>query len=935
MELRATLPAPFVGRAAERAMLAGLATRDSGPAAAVVVGEPGVGKSRLLAETVSGIDLPRVALAGYEPACEILLGAAGELLRELARVPVAGRQLDDLLHGDSPAASGLQTMQIFEAAHRCLAESGTLLVTLDDLQWVDSQTLALVHYLVRAARSTGEVLIVFGASRPASATEDLQARLREAVASEAFVELRLRPLSLAESIELAGTLAPSLTPEEVETLCAQAQGSPFWLEALARGGEGITSAHRLVATRFRGLDPDAALLFALLVVASRPLSARDLGQLLQWDELRVGGATRLLVNRGLAVVRGTAVRVAHDLLREAALRELPDTERTRLHRLLATWLEAEAMSDLVTLREALEHRQEGGLPSVDLALRISRSPHRRLLGGDGLALLAKIARQAVDEDGLELRTEVAALASELGDWASAVEQWATLGDLLPRASERGRACLAAARAASGLRLAGEAHAFLARYRELGLDDLLLEIEADTCEAEVLRWLEDRPQEAEEPSRRAASNARELVDLRGGVDRLGDSERRVYAIALRAQLDGAILAAETAAVSTLADEITAVVRDPVAALGAALDAIFVLMMFDGTPLLAEPRARRVLEESRRLVLPVIETEATMWLSWILHESGRIEEGARHALRAVELAELVGAPERFPLVQIRGAAFSASMSRGDWRRGAAGIEEQIQAAPEAHTRLGLRSLYFTSLARFAPEDAGEVEAQIIGAAQDGDEAGCVRCRWESILASAEAWARLGNLDEARAALEEWDAAHKEPRPGQAAWRAHAGALLTARSDPAESLPEFDRAAELAERAGLRHTRLWIELDAAAALGALDRLRAVEALRSVAQQAEAMGALSECQIAQQRLRALGVRTWRRRGDGAPLTARELEVARLVAAGSSNPEIAGVLFLSRKTVERHVSNILRKLGARNRTELAARLTADVGEAEDGGPHR
>jgi DNA-binding NarL/FixJ family response regulator len=85
---------------------------------------------------------------------------------------------------------------------------------------------------------------------------------------------------------------------------------------------------------------------------------------------------------------------------------------------------------------------------------------------------------------------------------------------------------------------------------------------------------------------------------------------------------------------------------------------------------------------------------------------------------------------------------------------------------------------------------------------------------------------------------------------------------------------------------------------------------------------------------LRSLGVRTWRRSGDGAPLTARELEIAGLVAAGDSNPDIASRLFLSRKTVERHVSNILLKTGARNRTELAGRLGAEGPDAPDaGGP--
>jgi DNA-binding NarL/FixJ family response regulator len=67
--------------------------------------------------------------------------------------------------------------------------------------------------------------------------------------------------------------------------------------------------------------------------------------------------------------------------------------------------------------------------------------------------------------------------------------------------------------------------------------------------------------------------------------------------------------------------------------------------------------------------------------------------------------------------------------------------------------------------------------------------------------------------------------------------------------------------------------------------------------------------------------VRTWRRGAAGAPLTARELEIAQLVAGGATNREIAETLFLSPKTVERHVSNALKKIGARNRTQLAERL--------------
>jgi DNA-binding NarL/FixJ family response regulator len=58
-------------------------------------------------------------------------------------------------------------------------------------------------------------------------------------------------------------------------------------------------------------------------------------------------------------------------------------------------------------------------------------------------------------------------------------------------------------------------------------------------------------------------------------------------------------------------------------------------------------------------------------------------------------------------------------------------------------------------------------------------------------------------------------------------------------------------------------------------------------------------------------------------PLSERELEVARLLAQGHSNREIAGALFLAEGTVKNYVTTVLAKLGVRDRTQAALRARA------------
>ena len=111
----------------------------------------------------------------------------------------------------------------------------------------------------------------------------------------------------------------------------------------------------------------------------------------------------------------------------------------------------------------------------------------------------------------------------------------------------------------------------------------------------------------------------------------------------------------------------------------------------------------------------------------------------------------------------------------------------------------------------------------------------------------------------------------------------------------------------------------LDLARAFGQESPEVAVAEARAALLEFERLTAARQVDAAQSLLRRLGARVSPARSGGSILTRREQDVLTLLGEGLSNPEIAERLFISRKTVEHHVGNVLDKLGLRNRSEAAA----------------
>jgi DNA-binding CsgD family transcriptional regulator len=917
----------FVGRVAELAALAeiGAAAARGEVAAAVITGDPGSGKTRLLAEADARLELlSRFRVIGYEPEQDVPLAATVDFLRALADTAPHGRRLDALVFGvEDGGASPLEPIRIFEAARRAFGNVGPALLCVDDLQWVDDVSLGLCHYLLRAAEASGQSLALMAFGRPTANAMSFAASLGQFLPPERLKRIELGPLAADEALMLAKELVPSLPGDTARALADKSAGSPFWLEALLRTGGAEVDAGRLVTARLRGASGDAGALLALLAIAARPVALADAAELSGWKEERAEQAARELATRGIAVEAGGVLGLSHDLIRAAAAGEIPEEQRVRIHRRVSDWLVRSAGDDVRRLREALGHRHAGRLPSLELANRLVRSPQRTLLGDDGLALLVSIADAAepFDETALSVNEEIVALASALGRHDVALERSLLLAERRRDPPRQARALLEAARSAFALDETDRARVYLDRARLLEIPDEILGLELDVEQATLDLWSNGRKELGRTLAHETARRARRLFEADGGV-------RRVYVEALRTEHEASYQEDDAETMVRTAEDRASAAQgyDEEAYLTALLASARALRRLGRLDEALE-RAHHVYGEARQRVLPRLALDAGYWLGTLLLQSGRVTDAQEVVTATAELASRTGDEARGRHT-IERLTSEVDYYDGDWRGGVDRLLAYAHTAGE-HAGVELHQLAALWLAFAAgPQVSDEVVAQLAAARACADAAECPRCATELRLAAADALAHVGRRAEAATALAEWTHAQARPQPRDRYIQTRVEALV----EEPFAFDLLEATAREADELGFGLDALWTRLDLGTALAKSDSTRAKDLLADVARLAGDRGAQTVVEVASKQLRALGVRTWKRApGRGAALTERERAIARLIAEGASNPEIAQQLFLSRKTVERHVSNLLKKAGARNRAELAARLA----ELEVEGAHR
>ncbi len=370
--------AGLIGRAGQIDLLVERWRQATGgrPGLAVVSGEAGVGKSRLVAElaAVAGTEGAVVATTrcfgqsgrlALAPVADWLRGAA---LRSAAAAlePVWQIEVDRLvprlpssataIRADGPPAVGSrptidawQRHRFFEGLARAvMATDRPVLLVLDDLQWCDEETLAWLAFLLGFAQGTPLLVAATVRSDELDDNREVAASLRSLRSAELVTEIGLTPLDPADTRQLAETLLsrPLSTDEEV-LLYAATGGYPLFVVEVASGLPDLSTSASLPDNDLRAVlhrrleqaSPAARDVAGLAAAVGRDFSLDLLAEASDLDADTLVQAVDELWRRRILREQRSGYDFSHDLLRAAAYSSVSPPRRWLLHRRLAQGIE--------------------------------------------------------------------------------------------------------------------------------------------------------------------------------------------------------------------------------------------------------------------------------------------------------------------------------------------------------------------------------------------------------------------------------------------------------------------------------------------------------------------------------------------------------------------------------------------------------------------
>jgi len=937
----------LIGRADELAQLNEAAERARQGHGSIVLlaGEAGVGKSTLAAAAAAGFDQ---ALWGSASAgATISYGPIVAALRSRLRVdPDALTECGPLLPhlalllpelGEAAAESERAT--IFEAVRCALAHLGDTapaVVVLDDLQWSDETTLELLAALADGLEQLP--VLVIAAYRSDGLPRDHRLRwLRNELRRDGQLrELSLEALDRPAVGELLRELLPEApSPALARTIHDRTMGSPFFVEELV----GALNARDALRSGRRGLElaerdevpvPDSIREAVLVGISDLSPEAHEaaeaaavIGQQIDLDlaaEFAPAAGLAELVAVGLLVERGSgAASFRHALAQEALYAEVPWIRRRDLHRQLAERLEASGGGSL----EIATHWRGAGNDARAREALLAAAQASEAVHAHRDAMRA--AREALElwpeDESEELRTETlrrygrcAELVGELGE---ATKAWRELAAGSERGGNRLEYAEAQRRLAAVYELGGEREQAFAARRLAA--EAFAEAE-QPAEAALERLA------MADHHRRGARYA-EAIDLA----RLAAAEARA---AGRVDLDARVLG--------LQGVVEAKGGDFEQGLESVRNGLALALEHDLTPVAAELYQRlslvlydgadyRQAEEALDTALDLCRTDGdagtevacVTCLVYVLRERGEWSRAAELGRELIESDTAVWVAE--------GLVGAIHAFEGKY----AAARRMLSASRAVSSSVGHYNMYVDSTTSLA----------IVAAAEGLEDEAASRCRellarWEESedhhyavwgIRWATSWfAQQGRRKDAQlcaAALGQM-AAEGGHDDAVAALAQAVGELALLEGDAATAAENLSRAVELQRNLATPHERAQVELRAGVALAAAgEREEALERLSDAYRCAAKLGARPLAASAAKEVAELGESVAQRLGsraaaaaDGVQLTRRELEVLRHVAVGRTNREIAQELFISQRTVDMHVRNLLGKLDCRSRVEASHR---------------